>query len=401
MVSSNFARQLNGESRSDLGTPRLGSGGRAFLGVVSCVAVMLSATAFISARAVLSARRLPAVSLLNDVAVVEVRMPTWRFSSRESRAQLASEIDGAVVSAVNGDTRVGFASSTPPDVGVLAAAVSLEGMEIGRESHSALGAVSIAGRYFDALGIRALAGRFPAKGEKSAVVVSESVARMFGRRPSELVGRRLQVGPEFWAIVGVVADVVLPGMTSALGGRVVYFPLVAGRANVSLLVRPASSAQAVKVALSNIDPDLAVSAASLPDRIMTNVKPLISMAVGFVAAAIAAMTLAVAGAYAVCASFVEHNRREIGIRIALGARSRDMASWLIRLTFVYCFLGALAGGVLPFAVGRWWAQSEQVLGGAEPAVRLGAVLSVTVVLAIAALWPLVRYRRAEPADVLT
>ena len=210
-------------------------------------------------------------------------------------------------------------------------------------------------RYFDTLGIHVIGGRtFDSRDRPDrpeVVVINETMARRL--RPGDnAIGQRLRIenGNRLVQVIGVVADVKyedltepqLPFMYFALGQH--YLPTVTAIARTSTS-RPLAR-DALPRALAEIEPrivftgigtltldDLLQLAAVLPRLIMTTVTILGAVTLG----------LAIFGLYSTVFYSVSQRRSEIGIRVALGAQSRDVFALALRQTGWVALAGAITG----------------------------------------------------------
>jgi putative ABC transport system permease protein len=157
-------------------------------------------------------------------------------------------------------------------------------------------------------------------------------------------------------IIGVVGDEKLGGV-DAPATPIVYDALLQyPQSTVSLVVRTASNPDSfvpsLRTSLRDLDPQLVVSAAATLDAMIANSGPMFlrrfpAILIGCFAGL--AMILSAVGIYGVIAYSVAQRTREIGIRMALGARRADILRQIIwfgmRMTFVGVavgFAGALA-----------------------------------------------------------
>jgi len=115
----------------------------------------------------------------------------------------------------------------------------------------------------------------------------------------------------------------------------------------------------------------------------------------FVALGVLALVLAAVGLYSVIAYGVAQRTRELGVRVALGARTSDVL-WLVLGDGVrFTILGLGIGGAMSLAVGRW---VEPLLFGehATDPVVFGAVTAILALTAVTA--SIVPARRASRVD---
>jgi putative ABC transport system permease protein len=120
----------------------------------------------------------------------------------------------------------------------------------------------------------------------------------------------------------------------------------------------------------------------------------------FALLAFIALLLASVGLYAVTAHGVTQRTQEIGIRVALGARSAQVVWLFVRRTFVQLLLGLAVGLAGAIAVGRLLTQYLVRTAPADP-VALGLVSALLIVVATtASVWPARRAARVDPVVAL-
>jgi putative ABC transport system permease protein len=113
-----------------------------------------------------------------------------------------------------------------------------------------------------------------------------------------------------------------------------------------------------------------------------------------------AMLLAAVGLYGVIAYSVARRTREIGIRIALGARPSTVVSLVMRHGLVLAIAGLAGGSILAAIAARQIAAALYGVGPADPTAWLGAALTILVVSALANLVPAWRAARVHPSEAL-
>jgi ABC-type antimicrobial peptide transport system permease subunit len=114
----------------------------------------------------------------------------------------------------------------------------------------------------------------------------------------------------------------------------------------------------------------------------------------------AALALAAAGLYGVVAYVAEQRRRELGVRVALGARAADVRRLVLGRGLAPAALGLAAGLLAALAAGRVLAAQLYGVGPADPATYAGVALALGAVAVAAAWGPARRAARADPAAVL-
>ncbi len=227
--------------------------------------------------------------------------------------------------------------------------------------------VAVTPRWFDSFGVRPIEGRLLGPGDIGGslpvVVVTRGFVRAHFDGASPL-GRRIRIGgpesSEPWrTVVGVVPDVWYDGTDNDDPLRAVVFTPV-GQGDyrfLSLAVAakgdPLALAQSVQSALSGIDPDQPIyfvrtlAAAIQRSGWFYGVFGTLFMAFGG-----AALFLATVGVYGVMSFSVSSRTREIGVRMALGASTRDVVRMFLRQGGGQALIGLSAGLVLAFFLAK-------------------------------------------------
>jgi len=241
-------------------------------------------------------------------------------------------------------------------------------------------------------------------------VISEMLARSMWPN-QDPIGRQIKWGIDesrapWMTIVGVVGDV----NQSALGTSIVpqtYEPTDQqgnGAANfyrrVNLIARATGDANAalaaIRAAMHRLDPELPVTdAATVLDVVNESVKPQrFSMTVVGVFALVA-LALAAIGIYGVMSFSVAQRTHEIGVRMALGGRSRDVLTLILRQGMRPALIGAAIGMAFAFALTRL---IKSLLFGVNAADPLTFVVIPLLLLAVALIACYLPARRATKVD---
>jgi putative ABC transport system permease protein len=267
--------------------------------------------------------------------------------------------------------------------------------------------------YFDALGIRLLDGRlFDERDDADALpvaIVSDLAARTYwpGTNP---IGRRVAVawtdkGPLWRQIVGIVQATRHFGIEAPQKPEV-YVPYAqAPFPFVSLIVRaegaPTALIQAVRREIAAIDPqqpvswfrtmDDLVSASGASRRFET------ALVGGFAALA---LLLAAIGVYGVVGHMVAQRRREIGVRLALGASPGDVVGMVLEGGLRLTVLGIAAGVAGAMALSNVLAGFLFGVSPLDPATYAGVIGVLGFVAGLSAYSPSRRAARVDPIAVL-
>lgn len=211
--------------------------------------------------------------------------------------------------------------------------------------------------YFRVMGIPLLAGRTFTDGDRAGspttVIINNSIAQMFwpGENP---IGRRISLpgnsgDPPRWAeIVGIVGDSKHLSLAEDFSPEY-YIPVLQTAPNSAFLaVRisgdPGGTASAIRHSVAQVDSTLPLSTfVSMSDRISESVaEPRFrTLLLGIFAGL--ALILAAAGIYGVMSYSVAQRTREIGIRVAMGARRGDILSLVLGHSLKLTFVGIAIG----------------------------------------------------------
>ncbi len=272
--------------------------------------------------------------------------------------------------------------------------------------------------YFEALGIPLLSGRTFTRAdndqpEAGAVVVSKSFADRFW--PGEdAVGKRIApngwTNPPFYTVVGVVGDVYSSSLEEP-PAIVAYYPIACIPGNkqpwsarvVSLAVRtsladPASVFSAVRKAVADVDPAIPLSNAGTMSSIVDHSMGRLSFTMTLLGlAAFLALLLAAIGLYGVISWIVTRRTRELGVRVALGARPRQVAALVIGNSLRMVLLGAGAGTIGALAL---TGLMRSLLFGVQPTNPLTYAIAISVLAGVSLLASWLPARRAARVDPL-
>jgi predicted permease len=275
--------------------------------------------------------------------------------------------------------------------------------------------------YFDTLSLPILRGRGftraddePSSRHPIPAIVDVALSRrMFG--DGDPLGRRIQIAlrkeapPVDFDIVGVVPTTRHDLFESEPMGHV-YSPFgFQSRGNMTLHVRralgttDAAMLSAVQNELRSVDSRLPVLAARTmaAQRDMSISEWLVRTAAAlFSTMGILALVIAAIGVYGLKAFDVSKRTREIGIRIALGATSRDVIALILRDGARTALIGLAAGGVLAAGIGKLISGLLYQVSPFDPVVLISAAAILGGAALLACYLPARRATRIEPLDAL-
>lgn len=263
--------------------------------------------------------------------------------------------------------------------------------------------------YFDALGVPMRAGRAfggdDRVGTEDVMVLSESLARVLFADENPL-GQPVNLWGRPFQVIGVSSDVAEEGLGAQ--GRPVFF-IAANQfpqASLRLLLRsagedPLSVVATVRSTLRELDRDIALSSIeTMETRIgMTLSQPRFRTAlVG--SFALVGLLLAAFGLYGVLAYLVSRRQHEIGIRMAVGARSEDVVRLVLRQGMGMVGTGAAIGLVLGGAASVVLRNLLYGVSPADPLTLAGATVLLLGVALVSSLLPARKAVRTNPLAAL-
>jgi predicted permease len=273
----------------------------------------------------------------------------------------------------------------------------------------------VAGDYFRAMGFSLLAGRFltpdDSRRSQRVCVVDEDFARHYWPN-ARAIGQQLWEGSErgkdteAFTVVGVVAEVKQAGLTEDEAQGAIYYPYALRIGDsVFVAVRTSLPPESLGLMLRNtvrqVDPDIPVSdLRSMDARITDSLVARRSPALLAALFSCIALLLTAIGTYGVLSYGVAQRRREIGVRLALGAQPGQ-----IRSQFFFLSLRLLGCGTLLGVIGAWLTgQAMQAVLFHVPALNLSILAATTCVMVlvalVACLLPSQRAARISPLEIL-
>jgi putative ABC transport system permease protein len=265
--------------------------------------------------------------------------------------------------------------------------------------------------YFETMGIP-LTGRDFSRADRlggpSVGIVNQALVRQLfpGENP---IGKHIWAGyspaTERVEIIGVAGD-VRTGTLDQSPGPAVYIahsqePSLFASVVVQSQGPQASMISAVRAAIARVDPEQGVSQAVSLDTLVSNAsaRPRVQAGV-FGIFGMLALVIAAVGLYGVMAYGVEQRRREMALKLALGAPPRTLLGSVVREGVSLAAAGAVAGALLA------WLASGSLDGllyetrTTDPAILTGVGITLIAVACLATLAPALRATRVDPLAVL-
>jgi predicted permease len=268
--------------------------------------------------------------------------------------------------------------------------------------------------YFKTMGIPLLAGReFTASDTAAApkvAIVSERIVReYFPGGPREALGRRVRLwgNSEWLSVVGVAADIRQRGLDQAVQ-PMIYAPFQQDRSGfvrfvafVARTATPAGVAEGIRAEIRRAAPDLPIESTVTMDEAVaaSAAQPRFRMVL-LVLFATTATLIATCGIYGLMAYAVAQRRREIGVRMALGAARRDVLRLVLTRVLRIVVAGVIVGLAGAAGVTR---VLQGFLFGVTPTDPIAFTIVTLLLMAVglmAAWLPARRATRIDPCAAL-
>jgi putative ABC transport system permease protein len=262
--------------------------------------------------------------------------------------------------------------------------------------------------YFSTMRMRLSRGRLLRESDDAeappVVLVNEVAVRSYWPNDDPLLSR-VRIGGAWRQVVGVVADTRHFGLDRS-DRPAMYFPYSQlPLRSMNLVVRAASDPESLAVplrrAVSELDPQMALAdVRPLEEVISGTVETPRVTSVLFAVFALSALALAAIGLYGVLSYSVGSRVREIGIRMALGARSGDVLRQTVGQGVLLLGLGAAVGLGVAFVLSRLLASMLFGVSPTDPWLFLAAFAVLAAVAILACYLPARRAARVDPIVVL-
>jgi predicted permease len=257
--------------------------------------------------------------------------------------------------------------------------------------------------FFSVLAIPIVRGRVFRLGEEDAALVTESTARRYWPG-ADAIGRVITMGNQRRHVVGIVRDAQVSQAPDAASSYL-YLPATrASQQGISVLVRTRVDvdgfAAAVRADTARMDGSLVVRVQPLSDNlaVLQSLSQIAATVAGLLS--LLALGLAAIGVYGVVAYVVSRRRREVGIRMALGATVSDMRRLILSQTLRPVAAGMAIGIAIAAAAARLL---QSVLFGVspfDPVAYLGTPLVIMAVATLATWLPTRQALRSDPVTTL-
>jgi len=262
--------------------------------------------------------------------------------------------------------------------------------------------------YFDAMDIQVVRGRDFAESDRvgmpQVILISQAMAELHWQDADPL-GKQLEFfrGPR--EVVGVVADANYGGANSTVRPMVYLTALQGSQRTMAWVVEtsvpPQTLVDAVRGEIRALDSELPVYQIATLDSAMEEALggDTVMAKIMAVLAAIA-LFLALAGVYGVMAYTVSQRTQELGIRMALGAQTRDVLAMVVRQGTVLALIGVILGTGIALGVTRGLSRFLFGVSPFDPITYSSAAVALLLAGLAAAYFPARKATKVDPLEAL-
>ncbi len=263
--------------------------------------------------------------------------------------------------------------------------------------------------YFATLGARILRGRAITaqdnrEGAPNVMIINQVMAGQLFAADENPLGRLINVGDQPWEVIGVVADMRIDQL-HAPPKPMFFVPHCKFPWGSAFMIRtqgdPAALADAAAAAIHRINPNFPlVNLRTVEDAMAEALGPQQVMLNLIAAFAAVALVLAGIGLYGVMAYAVTNRRRELSIRVALGATRHDVMRLIMNQGARLLGIGLTAGLLAGYTTARIVASRMTEVTAGDPLVFVIAALLLAAVTALACWLPARRAAKSDPIQAL-
>ncbi len=343
-------------------------------------------------------------------------LPAAKYSNDTVRTEVLARLDAAI-GVVPGVLAAGGTTVIPFGGGWSTSSFNVEGYQPPSSAQMPWGDVRVVtASFLPTLRVPLLSGRqfndADVRGGSRVVIVDDALAHRYWPGVSP-IGKRItfnnftDTNITWITVVGVVGHVLHTGYDDEASRVQYYFPIsqARGLAGFGFVVRtggdPMAALGAVRAAVASVDPDLPLAGVNTMETLIAQRTGPRTFAVVLLGAfAALAVLLAMVGLYGVMSFVVTQRTRELGVRVALGAATRDVLGLVLREGVRLAALGMAIGFVAALLLTRVMRSMLFGVGATDPPTFVATALLLLAVAALASWIPARRATRVDPIEAL-
>lgn len=381
--------------------------------VVGQVALALSLLIMstLAVRSMLYIQNIPLGVDLEHTAMFRFELPEDRYPDGAARARFADEL-ARTLSSTGGVSAAAIVSHLPVFDGEVSRSITGLAKSLGDKDHPWAAWYSVTPQFFAAAGVPIEAGRaFTAadrEGAEPVAIVNRTAALRYFDDPSRVIGTRINIAdgstaPRPVTIVGIAADTRAPIVVNT--SPQIYVPLdqwpPREMTAIARADAPASRAVDMRAAMRALDRTVPITELrTLADKQRDEMSSNVILNGLFIAFAVLALLLAAGGLYGVISYSVGQRSREIGVRMALGAKPAGIRRMVLGDGLTLTAAGVAGGLVLGVAIARLAAPILEGVDATDPPTFVAGTVTVLLVAVLAILGPAIRAMRTDPAKTI-
>jgi predicted permease len=380
--------------------------------VQAALATLLLVSATLLVATVGNLRGVPLGFDPDDLLTVELSPPENRVDDVAAARRM---YDGLVerVAALPGVESVGLTARLPLRTRPRGAPINLQSAPVDQVDATSAEMHVVDPGFFEVMGLKPLQGRLLDSEDRlrgtSSVMVNQTLADMLwpGRSP---VGQRIAIDPHMWGtfipVVGVVPDIRANDITGPMGPAIYVSLAESPDRDVTLLVRTSRGGSgavipAVRGVVTDVDPTVPVRSVMWMDDVVRAAYSTAWVVMGLlVLLAVFATLMGGLGIYAALTQHVAATRREIGVRMALGADPGRVVGGVVRSGLSIALVGIVVGSLAAAVCARVLESMLFGVSALAPVAYVAPALALGAAAVLAGWVPAARAGRLPPAEVL-
>ena len=356
---------------------------------------------------------------LDELQAVRIVIPGPAARDPEAVVRREQEVRDRIA-AVPGVTAAAFASYIPLQGDLLFShLLTPEGLPEGERPNPSNYKL-VSPEYLATMGIPLIAGRnidwTDVYQKRPVAMISEKTAKLTWGDAARALGKKMRAGAldDWREVVGIVADVHDGGVREP-AEAMIYYPVLLERifgaplwvnGSVGLVIRSSRTGTEgliadIRKAASSVHPDIpVVNVRTMRDGFETSMSRTSFALVMLGIAAGMALLLGVIGIYGVIAYAVSQRTREVGIRIAMGAKASEVQALFVRRGLILSGAGLMLGLAGAAALTRWMSSLLYEVSPLDRSTYAGVAVVLLFAAAAASYIPSRRATRVDPVEAL-